>query len=157
MKASGGVIFLCSSHVETQLSQSPPINQPPTPLKSISFFDGQNLFRSAKRAFGCIYPNYDPQKLAQQVCSNQGWQLVETRFYTGFPNPSEDPFWNHFWRAKFAQMKRDRISVFARDLRYQNESVILPNGQEHLVRVSKEKGIDVRIALDIIRLAHQRA
>ena len=157
MKASGGVIFLCSSHVETQLSQSPPINQPPTPLKAISFIDGQNLYRSAKRVFGCIYPNYDPQKLAQQVCSNQGWQLVETRFYTGFPNASEDPFWNHFWRAKFAQMKRDRIYVFARDLRYQSESVTLPNGQEHLVRIRKEKGIDVRIAIDVIRLAHQRA
>jgi uncharacterized LabA/DUF88 family protein len=139
------------------MSQLQPNPQPPVPPKAISFFDGQNLFRSAKRAFNYIYPNYDPKKLAEYVCTNQGWQLAETRFYTGFPNPSEDPFWNHFWRAKFAQMKRDGVYVFSRDLRYQDEQVNLPTGQTHTIRTRREKGIDVRIALDVIRLAHRRA
>ena len=156
MKASGGVIFLCSLHVETQMSQQQSLPQPPATPKAVVFFDGQNLYYSAKRVFGYSYPNYDPKKLAEYVCINQGWQLTETRFYTGFPNPKEDPFWNHFWRVKFAQMKRDAVYLFSRDLRYQSESVTLPNGQEHLVRIRKEKGIDVRIAIDIIRLGHQR-
>jgi hypothetical protein len=53
-------------------------------------------------------------------------------------------------------MKRDGIIVFSRALRYQEEEVQCPNGQTHLVRVGKEKGIDVRIAIDVIRLAHQK-
>lgn len=133
------------------------LSQPTINPQGIAFFDGQNLFRSAKRAFNYIYPNYDPKKLAEHICTSQGWQLAETRFYTGYPNPSEDPFWNHFWRAKFAQMRRDAVCVFARDLRYQDEEVIFTTGQTHIIRTRREKGIDVRIALDVIRLAHRRA
>jgi len=132
--------------------QSPQI---PINPQAITFFDGQNLFCSAKRAFGYPYPNYDPKKLAQQICTNQGWQLIGVQFYTGLPDAA-DPR-NYFWRAKFSQMRRDGIIVFSRELRYQDEEVILSNGQTQLVRVGKEKGIDVRIAIDIIRLAHRRA
>jgi hypothetical protein len=53
-------------------------------------------------------------------------------------------------------MGRDSVHVFSRDLRYQTEQVNLPNGQTHFLRTSREKGIDIRIALDVIRLAHQR-
>jgi uncharacterized LabA/DUF88 family protein len=138
-----------------QMNQQSP--QPPVVPQTIAFFDGQNLYRSAKRIFGCSHPNFDPKKLALEICNHRGWQLIETRFYTGFPNSKEDPFWNHFWRAKFAQMKRDSAYVFSRDLRYQDEQVTLPTGQVHIVRTKREKGIDVRIALDVIRLAHRRA
>lgn len=155
MKASGGVIFLCSLHTETQVSQQKTFLPPAFP-KAAAFFDGQNLFYSAKRAFGYSYPNYDPLKLAQQICDSQGWQLVETHFYTGVPIVSEDPFWHHFWRAKFSQMGRDSVHVFSRDLRYQNEQILLTTGQTHIVRTSREKGIDIRIALDVIRLAHEK-
>ncbi len=137
------------------MNQLQTLPQPPASPKAIAFFDGQNLFRSAKRAYGYFHPNYDPSKLAQKICGIQGWQLAETRFYTGFPNPSEDPFWNHIWRAKFAQMRRDSVHVFARDLRYQDEQITLPNGQMHTIRTRREKGVDVRIALDIIRLGHR--
>lgn len=136
--------------------QTPPSRlQPPYFPIAIAFFDGQNLFYSAKREFGYTYLNYDPKRLAQQICHNQGWQLTWVRFYTGIPDASDHR--SHFWRAKFNQMKRDGITVFSRELRYQNEEVALSNGQTQLVRVGKEKGIDVRIAIDIIRLAHQRA
>jgi hypothetical protein len=111
----------------------PPIEPPASP-RTIAFFDGQNLFRSAKRVYGYNYPNYDPPKLAQRICGMHGWQLTETRFYTGFPNPVEDPFWNHFWRRKFAQLKRDSVFVFSRDLRYQDDNVTIANGQILTVR-----------------------
>jgi hypothetical protein len=32
-------------------------------LRAVVFIDGQNLFRSAKEAFGHTYPNYDPMSL----------------------------------------------------------------------------------------------
>jgi uncharacterized LabA/DUF88 family protein len=145
-----GLFFYRENEVNQQFLKQPTIPQ------AVAFFDGQNIYRSVKRTFGCSHPNYDPQKLSQLICDDQGWQLVETRFYTGVPIASEDPFWHQFWRAKFAQMRRDSVYVFSRDLRYRDEEVTLPNGQPHIIRISREKGIDVRIALDVIRLAHRR-
>jgi hypothetical protein len=69
-------------------------------LRAVVFIDGQNLFRSAKEAFGHTYPNYDPMSLAQAVCTREGWNLRQVRFYTGYPDSEDNPFWNHFWTAK---------------------------------------------------------
>lgn len=127
----------------------------PSPIRACAFFDGQNLFHSAKQAFGYAFPNYDPKALAQEICRAQGWALSESRFYTGVPDPTDNAFWNHFWVAKGAQMGRDGVVVYTRPLRYRNKTVRLPDGTEHTFLVGDEKGIDVRIALDIIRLAHE--
>lgn len=47
--------------------------------------------------------------------------------------------------------------MYSRPLRYRNRTVTLPDGTEHSVLTGEEKGIDVRIALDVIALAHRRA
>lgn len=52
-------------------------------------------------------------------------------------------------------MGREGISVFSRALRYRNQSVKLPDGSRLSFLVGTEKGVDVRIALDVIRLAAQ--
>lgn len=52
---------------------------------------------------------------------------------------------------------RDGIYVYTRPLRYRNKTVKLPNGNEHTFLDGDEKGIDVRIALDVIRLANENA
>ena len=75
------------------------------------------------------------------------------RFYTGFPHSSDDPAWNRFWVAKLAVMGRQGIEVFSRPLRYRNKVVRLPNGTKHSFLSGEEKGVDVRIALDVMRLA----
>ncbi len=41
----------------------------PAIKRAIAFVDGQNLFRSAKTAFGHRYPNYDILALATAVCA----------------------------------------------------------------------------------------
>lgn len=74
----------------------------PTLKRTIAFVDGQNLFYAAKKAYGYPYPNYDPKKLAEYIASAHGWTLVETFFYTGIPDRTDNPFWNHFWTAKLA-------------------------------------------------------
>jgi uncharacterized LabA/DUF88 family protein len=130
--------------------------QPPAVIRAITFFDGQNLFHSAKLAFGHKFPNYDPVALSQAVCASKGWQCEQVRFYTGVPDPSDNPFWNHFWVAKGAQMGREGVYVFTRPLRYRNKEIQLPGGGTHTFLDGDEKGIDVRLALDVIRLAHQR-
>jgi uncharacterized LabA/DUF88 family protein len=131
-------------------------NEPPV-KRAVAFFDGQNLFHAAKEAFGFRHPNYDPLKLAAEVSRRQGWTLAEARFYTGFPDGSDNPFWNHFWTAKLAQMGREGVVTFSRPLRYRNQTVRLPDGTEHTFLVGQEKGVDVRVALDIVRLAHRAA
>jgi len=130
---------------------------PPVP-KVIAFFDGQNLYRSVKELFNYIYPNYDPPKLAQHICNEKGWQLVNTRFYTGVPIQTVDPFWHNFWTAKFTNMGRQKVHLFRRELRYNREDLVaFATGQTQDIPKGREKGIDVRIALDVLRLVHQRA
>jgi uncharacterized LabA/DUF88 family protein len=125
----------------------------PAIKRTVAFFDGQNLFRKVKDAFGYRFPNFDAPALARVICANHGWQLQQVRFYTGVPDTRDNAFWNHFWTAKFAQMGRERVHLFSRPLRYRDETVRLPDGSSVMVRVGREKGVDVRIALDVIRLA----
>ena len=127
----------------------------PSPIRAVAFFDGQNLFHCAKTAFGHNFPNYDPVALAKTICATKGWQCDGVRFYTGVPDAGDNPFWNHFWVAKGAQMGREGVYVFTRPLRYRNKQIKLPDGTTHSFLDGDEKGIDVRMALDIIRLAHE--
>jgi uncharacterized LabA/DUF88 family protein len=129
--------------------------RPPTQTRAVAFFDGQNLFHCAKTAFGYTFPNFDPLALARAVCALKGWVLSEARFYTGVPDAADNAFWNHFWVAKGAQMGREGMHVYTRPLRYRNKQVKLPDGTIHTFLDGDEKGIDVRIALDVIRLAHE--
>ena len=128
----------------------------PKRKRAIAFFDGQNLFHSAKAAFGYTYPNYNPSLLAQEICKAQGWDCTGVRFYTGIPDAGDNAFWNHFWLAKGAQMGRQGVVVYTRPLRYRNKQVRLPDGSRFSYLDGDEKGIDVRIALDVIKLAHRQ-
>jgi uncharacterized LabA/DUF88 family protein len=130
---------------------------PPKPIRAVTFFDGQNLFHSAKAAFGYNFPNYDPVALSQALCAAKGWQLDEVRFYTGVPDAADNARWNHFWVAKCAQMGREGVHIFTRPLRYRNKVITLPDGSVHTFLDGDEKGIDLRLALDVIRLTHDRA
>jgi hypothetical protein len=127
------------------------------PIKrAVAFIDGQNLFYAAKHAFGYTYPNYDPLALADRVCRSKGWILRQTCFYTGLPSPIDDPFWNGFWAAKLAVMGTRGVITYSRHLKYRNQVVNLPDGRQTTVLVGQEKGIDVRIALDVVRMALDR-
>lgn len=53
-------------------------------------------------------------------------------------------------------MGRGGVVVYSRPLRYRDKTVRIADGSTHVVRTGEEKGIDIRIALDIIRLAHRR-
>lgn len=114
------------------------------------YIDGQNLFHGVREAFGYTYPNYDVLRLSSLLCERHGWQLLQIHFYTGIPDPSDNAFWHHFWTAKLASMGRLGIKVFSRPLRYRNQTVKLPDGSTHSFLVGQEKGVDIRIALDIV-------
>lgn len=50
-------------------------------------------------------------------------------------------------------MRRAGIHVTSRPLRYWREMIALPDGSEREVFVPREKGIDLRLGLDVIRMA----
>jgi uncharacterized LabA/DUF88 family protein len=155
---------------------------PPPPKRAVAFVDGQNLFHSALEAFGYDYPNYHPLALSDHICSKRSWRCQQMRFYTGVPKRTDNLFWHNFWAAKKRFLARDkRVWVFTRDTHYRKKRIsfdedagrlfqngfpipsgtqlLLPNGKtvpgEFQVRTGEEKGIDVRIALDMVRLTYQ--
>jgi uncharacterized LabA/DUF88 family protein len=129
---------------------------PSEPLikRTVAFIDGQNLYHAARESFGYTYPNFDVKALSLNICNSKGWKLSQVRFYTGVPDKSDDSFWNHFWVGKLRGMSWQQVVIFSRSLRYRNQRIRLPDGGEHTFLVGKEKGIDVRIAIDVIRMAH---
>lgn len=128
--------------------------EPPV-KRAIAFIDGQNLFHSVRGAFGYNFPNFGPKALAARVCAGKGWQLDSVRFYTGVPDATDNAFWSQFWAAKLLAMSRQGVVTYSRPLRYRNKQVKLPDGSTHAYLTAEEKGIDVRIALDVIALAHR--
>jgi uncharacterized LabA/DUF88 family protein len=127
----------------------------PATKRAIAFVDGQNLFRAAKQAFGYTYPNYEVADLASAVARDRAWNLLGSHFYTGVPDALDDAAWSHFWTAKLLQMSRQGVQTFSRALRYRNKVVRLADGTQQTVLVGQEKGIDVRLALDVVAAAYQ--
>lgn len=123
----------------------------PTTKRAIAYIDGQNLFNGAKEAFGYPFPNYNVRDLVGAICRDQGWCLSAVHFYTGIPDPDIDPARHHFWVAKLGVMGTRGVQTFSRPLRYANQLVSLPNGKMTTTPVGREKGIDIRLALDVVR------
>lgn len=118
-------------------------------IKRASFFvDGQNLFHSTRNAFGYTYPNYDVLKLSEKICELKNWQKANISFYTGIPDVKIERNWHIFWTRKMAVMKTAMgIKTFSRKLQY--TKITGDYSKPSFIR--KEKGVDIRIALDVIR------
>jgi uncharacterized LabA/DUF88 family protein len=135
------------------------------PVKNVmAFIDGQNLYQHAKEAFGYHHPNYDPVKLHHSVCAAKGWRPTLTRFYTGVPSQTEAPMWAAYWSNRVLALKRAGVAVTTRPIRYRKEWILDENGDPVLesdgtrkaITTPQEKGIDVRLALDLVALARKR-
>lgn len=127
--------------------------------KTFIFIDGQNLYLSARSAFGSSvvpYPNFDARRLAELIGQEIGAPGVErVSFYTGMPVDRYSPRWHEFWTNKLEAMEEDFVSVYTRPLRYQYETDPLqPTGYKILS--TREKGIDLRIALDVMIAARRK-
>jgi uncharacterized LabA/DUF88 family protein len=121
-------------------------------LRTIVFFDGQNLYHGAKDAWRVLpavghsrysYPSYDVEQLAEVLVSRiSGRVLDQVRFYTGVPDPNlgnSERFWHSFWTRK---------------LRYLiNCGIVIYKGR---INHGQEKGVDVSLAIDLIRLTYEQ-
>jgi hypothetical protein len=111
----------------------------------------------ARKAFGYTHPNYDAQALAKHVVDQHlNLVLTETRFYTGIHDSRVSPFRNHFRTAKLGAMGHAGVTTFSRQLRCHVQNVEMTDGTSKSVRVGQEKGIDLRIALDLVRLVREK-
>lgn len=61
--------------------------------------------------------------------------------------------WHGYWMRRLTAMRRAGITVTSRQLHHRVEKFTLPDGTEHNVAISREKGIDLRLGLDVVRLA----
>lgn len=125
----------------------------PAVKRAVSFFDGQNLYRHAKDAFGHHHPNYDPMKLTDAVCAANGWNNCGVRFYTGTPSHAYAEMWHGYWSRRLLEMRHGGILVTSRPIQYRPNQVEREDGSVQEIITPQEKGIDIRIALDIVRLS----
>lgn len=125
----------------------------PARKRAIAFFDGQNLYRHAMEAYGYHHPNYDPKKLFQHVCDLKSWTNCGVRFYTGTPSSEKSPMWHKYWSNRLLALRRSGVLVESRPIRYRKTELPLPDGTLQTVDMPQEKGIDIRIALDVIRMS----
>jgi len=91
-------------------------------------------------------------KLSTKICDSNNWNLHQVRFYTGVPKKEDDQRWYDFWTKKLSRLGRQGVKIYSRQLRYSEKTFTIPNYGEYTARVGREKGIDLRIAFDSIRL-----
>ncbi len=124
----------------------------------IVFVDAQNFYRSARRAFfdDATDPyrvgQFHARALGELLCARDaGRSLAAVRLYTGRPDAYLQPA---AYRANVRQCQaweQAGCYVFTRQLRYPYGWPDNADGQG-----PQEKGIDVRMALDIALLAYRR-
>lgn len=57
--------------------------------------------------------------------------------------------WHVYWSRRLTAVRRAGVVVTSRTLRYRVERVRLPDGTVHEIPVEREKGIDLRLGLDV--------
>jgi hypothetical protein len=132
----------------------------PSPVRVYAFLDGLNLFNWVKRCFHYDYPNYDVAKLARSVVNlEQDRNLIETRFYVGTPSDLDDPKKNAWWNAKLAAMGRSGVRIVRRYLKRRELKIHLEGLVNFDATIPRlvEKGIDLALGLDLVRLARSAA
>ena len=118
-------------------------------MRTLVLFDGQNLFRSAKDAWGPSYPydhpSYDVELLAQRLVSlTTGRTLEEIRFYTGVYRKDQDWERHWFWTNKLDHLETQGAYVYRGRVR------------GGLNEAKQEKGVDVSLAIDLIQATHEQ-
>ena len=118
-------------------------------MNTIVLFDGQNLFRSAKDAWGPAapygWPSYDVEKLAQSLVARvPGRTLREIRFYTGAYRKDQNWDKHWFWANKLEHLERQGIYVYRGRVR---------GGADD---PKQEKGVDVSLAIDLVQATHEQ-
>lgn len=121
----------------------------------IVFLDWQNVYSNARRLFHNSYDPYmngqvDPVRLGQWLASrNQGQSLTQVRAYRGLPDATKQP-------KAYAANERQTASWVASGVEVTRRPLQYPKGWPDACAQGekpREKGIDVALAIDFVRLA----
>ncbi|WP_322778179.1 NYN domain-containing protein [Frankia sp. Cas4] len=120
------------------------------------FIDYQNVHFSARSRFQPAdaprqHGHVDPGRVAERIVGGRRFsgELTSVRVYRGRPSPDHQPAAARASDRQAAQWERDRrVTVVRRQLRY-------PKGWP--AEPAQEKGIDVALAVDFVRLACENA
>jgi uncharacterized LabA/DUF88 family protein len=113
--------------------------------RAIAFFDGSNVRFAAREAFGEEITNCNPLALATDVCAQEGWALQDVHYYLGVPDVRVTEDGHYAWMKRCARWRKQGVKVFTRPLQHDDDGG------------AREKGVDVRLALDVINLHHKQA
>jgi uncharacterized LabA/DUF88 family protein len=121
-------------------------------VRAVVFIDHQNMYKGAREAFGWKlerghYGNFKPLALARLLAPEAEHELAQVRIYTGVPHPEHNRLGHAITQRRIEAWRLadpERVHVFPRTLRYPP-----PEG--------REKGVDVHLAVDLVRLAIEDA
>lgn len=110
------------------------------------FVDYQNVYKRARECFGWsgmphMIGQVDPVKLGVRLAAGADRKLTHLGFYRGMPSSKHDAKGFGACQRQVSAWERQKVAVTTRPLNYRNP--LEP----------KEKGIDVRIALDFVMMA----
>ena len=134
--------------------------QKPPVCRVFAFIDGMNLFNWSKRCFEYQHPNCDHAKLVNAIVNIElGRQLERATLYQGVPKAEHDATKNAWWNRKLAVVGRSGIKVERRYMKQRELNIKLDGivHFEHTVQRLIEKGIDLKLGLDLVRYANSRS
>jgi uncharacterized LabA/DUF88 family protein len=132
----------------------------PTICRVFAFIDGMNLFNSAKRCFGYRHPNCDHLKIVNATVNIEpGRQLERATLYQGVPKSEHDANSNAWWNRKLAMVGRSGVKIERRYMKRRELTISLDGivHFEHTVQRLIEKGIDLKLGLDLVRYANSKS
>ena len=139
---------------------TPALPAKPASVRVCAFIDGMNLFNCAKRCFGYDFPNYDIAKLVAAVVAMEGQRvLVGTFFCVGIPKKLDDEKRHNWWTKKLMALGRSGVRVSSRVLKRRELKIHLEGVVNFETTVPRlvEKGVDLAIGLELVKLANEQA
>ena len=112
----------------------------PPAKRAVAFVDGANTRLCARKAFGDGLMNINPLALVQAMCAHEGFELAGAYYYLGVPDVRVTEDGHYAWMKRCARWRRQGVRVFTRTLLHDETGA------------AREKGIDVRLALDAVDL-----
>lgn len=120
-----------------------------TKIETVVFIDSQNVYRTARESFGwedesSRRGNFRPLALGELLTDAPDRELKQVRVYTGLPSMERDEQGYRAARKRFDTWRNEgheKVVVRERNLQYRP-------GEN-----PREKGVDVLLAIELVRLA----
>lgn len=125
---------------------------PETP-RATAYIDLQWWFRAAKFCFDTQLPNFNPKKLAKEICEEKKWDLASTKCYLDVPDPHVSRYWTELWRMRIEDFEAQGMLTWICPQRTRQMLCVDDNTRRgdapHRVTVRSDADLMLRQSLDI--------